>query len=135
MSYKLLEQEIKAVINLPAQKRYSYFIKKIVDSEEVWSLVDSQGWCLFSDSENNEVFPIWSDAKYASFCVNEYWGESNPKKISLNDFLDKWISGLQKDKRLIGIFPLCNSSNLADKGVVVSPERLYQDISEELEKY
>lgn len=36
-------KEIENVIKLDKTKKYEYFIKKIVDYEEVWSLRDEEG--------------------------------------------------------------------------------------------
>lgn len=35
------QKEFEFVINLPANIRYEYFIKKVVDSEEVWGLYEN----------------------------------------------------------------------------------------------
>uniref|UniRef100_UPI00403EFC46 DUF2750 domain-containing protein n=1 Tax=Paenibacillus sp. Y5S-9 TaxID=3122489 RepID=UPI00403EFC46 len=40
------QKEFESVINLPANIRYEYFIKKVVDSEEVWGLYENGGQLL-----------------------------------------------------------------------------------------
>ncbi|GLJ03691.1 hypothetical protein [Bacillus sp. YKCMOAS1] len=39
-------KELETTIQLSAKKRYDYFIKKIVDLEEVWSLSNEKGWVM-----------------------------------------------------------------------------------------
>ncbi|MEF2294084.1 DUF2750 domain-containing protein [Virgibacillus dokdonensis] len=51
-------KEIEIVSNLSGIKRYEYFIKKVVDFEEVWGLYEG-GWAI-SESENGEsLMPFW----------------------------------------------------------------------------
>ncbi|WP_260849873.1 DUF2750 domain-containing protein [Bacillus pumilus] len=42
-------KELETTIQLSAKKRYDYFIKKIVDFEEVWSLRNEKGWVMSED--------------------------------------------------------------------------------------
>ncbi|MFB8735254.1 DUF2750 domain-containing protein [Bacillus sp. SL00103] len=42
-------KELETTVQLPAKKRYDYFIKKIVDFEEVWSLRNEKGWVMSED--------------------------------------------------------------------------------------
>lgn len=53
-----------------------------------------------------------------------------PRQIELEVWLDRWLPGIQQDGRLIAIFPTAD-----DKGVVVAPERLANDLEIELQNY
>ncbi|MCZ1269023.1 DUF2750 domain-containing protein, partial [Paenibacillus tundrae] len=46
----MTSKEFEAVIKLPANIRYEYFIKKVTDSEEIWGLYDD-GWAMSSDDK------------------------------------------------------------------------------------
>jgi hypothetical protein len=45
-------------------------------------------------------------------------------------WLSRWIPGLEKDCRLVGVFPTPK-----DKAVVVTTKRFEDDLIQELEKY
>ncbi|WP_236824386.1 DUF2750 domain-containing protein [Bacillus subtilis] len=38
------EKELEMTLKLDPDQRYRYFIKKVVDYEEVWSLSNDKGW-------------------------------------------------------------------------------------------
>ncbi|PTY77790.1 hypothetical protein B5V89_13415 [Heyndrickxia sporothermodurans] len=123
-----MNNEIKAVVKLPALKRYGYFIKKVADFEEVWGLYDG-GWAMTEDSEGNQLVPFWPKREFADLCNEENWEGYKPKKIDLDVFIDKWIPGMKNDGSKIAIFWYNNDS------IVVDPERLLSDLEEELENY
>lgn len=39
-----MNKEAENVLKLDNRKKYEYFIKKVADFEEVWSLRDEDGW-------------------------------------------------------------------------------------------
>jgi hypothetical protein len=132
MSYLVNDKEYENVIRLSPGKRYEYFIKKCCDWQEIWSIGDQSGWCLFGDPHESECVPIWPAERYArAFCVDE-WKDCVPEIISLDDWLKKWIPGLKKDKRLIAIFPVTSDKI---NSVVRTPSELLKDIEKELENY
>ena len=129
MNYKVNDKEFFSVISLSPSKRYLYLIKKIVDFKEIWSLWD-EGWALYSDEENNECIPIWPNEQYAQVCAIDNWVNYLPKKISLLDWINKWIPGMKNDRRKVAAFPTSN-----DKGIIIEPDRIKNDINKELGNY
>ena len=122
------EKELNSVLKLPSSKRYEYFIKKICDWEEVWTLYN-EGFATISDDEGNILVPFWPAKRYAEFFANEEWAGYKPEMIVLDDFIDKWLPGMLKDGYKPAIF--WNSHNSA----VTKIENLLRDIEEELENY
>jgi hypothetical protein len=49
--------------------------------------------------------------------------------IDLDSFKEKWLPGMAKDSYLVSVFPTPKQ-----KGVVVPPARLTEDLNEELTK-
>ena len=126
---RIKSQEIESVVNLVGAERYSYFIKKVADSEKLWSLKNKDGWVLASDSDGKQVVPVWSHIEYAKLCMNDEWRDCSPEVINLREWMDRWIPGMIKDKKKVGVFP-----TIVSKGVVVDPERLHNDLNDELSK-
>ena len=121
--------EIESVVRLSGPERYAYFIKRVVDAEKLWSLKNKDGWILASDIYGSQVVPVWSHAEYAKLCANDEWRNCSPATINLRDWIDKWIPGMIQDKRKVAVFP-----TIVSKGVVVIPEKLRDDLNNELSK-
>jgi hypothetical protein len=122
MSYKLSEREFKAVCELNESQRYDHFIKRISDWRELWGLSSSTGWDFFRDDHGNQLFPVWPHARYAQAYTTGEWANDVPKAISLKDWLQGWTEKLASNRMLVTVFPVDSH------GVVVSPERLKNDI-------
>jgi hypothetical protein len=46
MTWVMDDKEFEAVFSLPAQRRYAYLLKRVVDWERIWSLGTQEGWAL-----------------------------------------------------------------------------------------
>lgn len=130
MSWNVSDQEYKSVITLSGAKRYSYFVKKVADWEEVWSLRNEDGWVLAADETGLKVIPVWPHERYAKACLTQEWQDCNPAMIDLEVWMQKWLPGMIQDGRRVAIFPTPD-----DKGVVVEPTRIQHDLSDECEQY
>ncbi len=116
------------VINLPAPERYSYFIRKVADFEEVWGLYN-EGWALLED-KGDRMLAFWPEAEFAELCTSDVWKNYTPKKISIDDFTEKWLEGMKKDGTDAVIF-----LTPGQKGIIVSAQQLLDDLKEELAQY
>jgi hypothetical protein len=123
-----INEKLTNVINLPAPERYSYFIRKVADFEEVWGLYDN-GWALL-ENDGNRVIAFWPELEFAELCAVETWKNYTPKKINLEEFLEKWLTGMKKDGTEAAIF-----YTPQEKGIVVSAQQLFDDLNEEVTQY
>lgn len=117
------------ILALSENERYEYFIRKVVDFEEVWGLYND-GWALLGDDSGTQVFPFWPEKEFAELCSDDLWKGYTPKPIKLELFLEKWIPGMEKDNLIINIFHTPKS-----KGKIVKPIELRDDLLHELENY
>lgn len=121
-------KEFDAVIKLPAQKRYEYFIKKVADYEELWGLYDN-GWAITEDDQGNKMIPFWPKKEYADFCAKDEWKGYDSESIDLYEFINDWLPNMKLEKIKPSIF-------LNDKGsIVLEIENLINDLEYELENY
>jgi hypothetical protein len=130
MAWILRDDEIAAVLQLDGGARYSYCVKKITDEKQLWSLMQDDGWALMADDTDQELIPIWPHEKFATLCATGFFADHQPKSIAIDTWLERWIPGMEKDGRIIAVFPTAES-----KGVLVDPRRFEADIREELLKY
>lgn len=124
----MLNQEVKNVLQIDKKKQYEYFVKKVADFEEVWSLRDDEGWATLGVDEN-EFFPVWPKKEFADICISEEWKNYYPESIALEEFLDDWIDGLKEDN--IRITVMWNNGS----GIDIEWDTLREDIERELENY
>ena len=124
-------EEFGAVSSLPGPQRYEYFLKRVVDAEEVWLLRSASGWIVASDDDGVGLFPVWSDEAYAQACREGEWAESEPTSIPLEEWRAKWLPELERDGRRVAVFPVRGGVT----GVSVDPHRLLEDIDAEEGRY
>ncbi|MGX1193087.1 DUF2750 domain-containing protein [Metabacillus sp. SLBN-84] len=120
--------EINTVSKLPANVRYEYFIKKVTDYEEVWSLFND-GWATSRDEDGNLFIPFFPKKEFAEISAEKEWASYKARSISLDDFIEKWLTGMKKDGIIPSIFPSENDR------VAVSIDVLFKDLETELENY
>lgn len=124
----MISKEVENVLKLSNAKKYEYFIKKIADYEEVWSIKDEDGWATLGEADES-FFPVWAKKEYSDLCISGEWEEYRSAKIDLYEFIEEWIPGLKKDG--IKVTVMWNEG----KGIDVDWDNLVEDIRAELEKY
>jgi hypothetical protein len=130
MSYRINDKEIENVLALSGADRCEHFVKRVADWEEVWSLRDEKGWVSSENDEGIKSIPVWPHPEYAKLCAEESWKGNKPSSIELQAFMEKWLSGMEKDGLLVAVFPTPSG-----KSVQVSPAELKQHLQEECEQY
>ncbi|TDL92418.1 DUF2750 domain-containing protein [Vibrio vulnificus] len=121
-------KEVEVVKNLPAPRRYEYFIKKVADFEEVWGLFND-GWAISKDDDGNSLMPFWPKKEFANLCAVGDWENYQAEKIELDEFIQEWLPGLKEDDINPSIF-----WNNVDSAVL-EIDILILDLEEELKKY
>lgn len=121
-------KEVENVLKLNNSKKYEYFIKKIVDYEEVWSLKHELGWATLG-KDNKSFFPVWAKKEYSDLCIGDEWKEYKSEKIDIYEFVEDWIPGLKEDGISITVMWY------EGKGIEVKWDALVEDIRRGLENY
>jgi len=126
---KLNTKEIEAIVKLPSNKRYEYFLKKITDWENVWGLYND-GWALMSDNSGESYFPLWPFKEYADLYAVDEWAFYKPKQMNLKTFKEGLLMDLKIDKVRLSIFPTKLSENMT-----VEIDDFLKDMNSEESKY
>ncbi|HVW50489.1 MAG TPA: DUF2750 domain-containing protein [Trinickia sp.] len=121
-------KKIENVLRLDEQSRCDYFVRKVADFEVVWGLFDT-GWATASAGATTAV-PFWPEEEFAALCATAEWQRFHPKSIALDDFLGRWLPGMEKDHRVCVVF-----STPTDRGSLLHPRDLDKLIRQELEQY
>ena len=104
MSYDLSASEHKSTLGLSNHQRYQYFIDKVAEHGEIWSLANEEGWVTLT-SEGDNCLPIWPHPDFAREWATGDWEDCTPKSVELKVWLERWTKGLTADETLLVVFP------------------------------
>lgn len=127
---KTTNKEIEAVSQLEAFQRYEYFIKRVADSDKMYTLVDDYGNLAIADVENSAVLSVWSAFEFAENNAVDEWGSSSVKEITIEEFEEDIIDIIEKNNWLINVFSIKGKS-----GFIVDINEFAKDLSAEMQKY
>jgi len=127
---KITNKEIEAVSQLEAFQRYEYFIKRVADSERMYTLVDDNGNFAIADVESSTVLSVWSASEFAENNAVDEWGSFSVKEITLEEFEEDIIDMIEENNWLISVFSIKGKS-----GFVVDINEFAKDLSAEMQKY
>lgn len=123
--------ELVQMLEMSGEERYDYFLSAVLESRDIWILINADNLFLKLVSEEEGVahVPVWPSAEFAE----EYArgpGGLTPKSISLPDFFKKWVPGLTKDKLEVGVFPGADGTLW-----ITAPEELKRDLQDEMSAF
>ena len=130
---KVSKQELEAVTALSPEKRYNYFVKRICDWEQVWTLYEDD-YIVLNEAKNDKLyillFPFKDFAEHYATNTRGMKGVSY-KSFEINEFLETIIKKLQANNVSNAlVFPVANGY-----GLNVSMTDMVKDIQSELENY
>ena len=130
---KVSKQELEAVIALSPEKRYNYFVKRICDWEQVWTLYEDD-YIVLNEAKNGKLyillFPFKDFAEHYATNTRGMKGVSY-KSFEINEFLETIIKKLQANNVSNAlVFLVANGY-----GLNVSMTDIVKDIQSELENY
>lgn len=123
-------KEFDNIINLTPFERYKYFIKKVADFEELWTITYSDGDYALSDVEDNIVISFWPKPEYITSNLADGWENCNSKKLTLDDLEDEIFDLIASQNYLINVFPVNGKS-----GFIVNLDEFARDLFEELKNF
>lgn len=93
-----------AVLGDNEDDNYRLFLTQVHQTGQIWGLYSEEGWaiCPSIEYEETEVFPFWSDKRYAAAMCTDEWSIYEPRAITLEDFLTEWLPGIHEDNAMIG---------------------------------
>lgn len=104
MSYTLNRTDLDTVPGLSADERHDYFVEKILEGGQVWTLGSDRGMVMMS-SDGEEVLPVWPHPDFAAAWASHDWSDCEPVPIELDAWLERWLPGMKRDEVVLAIFP------------------------------
>lgn len=117
------------ILKLEPFKRYQYFIKKIADFEELWTIVDENGNYAISEIDDFSLISFWTAEEFIFPNLEEGWKNCKPLKINLEYLEEELFTEIASQNYLINVFPINEKS-----GFVVSLDEFKRDLEEELDE-
>jgi len=123
-------KEIERVSMLSPKERYNYFLKRVADSEELYSLKNNVNEFIVSELEGNLLFPMWSAKEFAEISLFGGWENHKIILLNLDDLEEEVFDLIAKRNYLLNIFPVKEKT-----GFIVDLDEFARDLSDELKKY
>ena len=123
-------KEVESVSKLIPLERYRYFIKKIADYEELWTIIDENGDYALSDIDDIVLISFWSAKEYIYSNLEQGWANCKPIKLTLTDLEETIFDLIDSRNYLINVFPVNGKS-----GFIIDLDEFTRDLSNELKNY
>jgi hypothetical protein len=128
---KISPKEIETLMFCNPDVRYQYTIKRIADTETLWTLgVDNQTFAIQKSGEDY-LLPIWSSKEFAIIFGSTFMKEYNCFPISLDNFEESIIDIICENGYLLNVFP----TQTEEIGKVVGINSFSEDLSAALSEY
>ena len=127
---ELHSKEIERVSNLEPFERYKYFLKRVADSESLYTLKSDNGNYVISEIDDNRLFPMWSAREYAELCKENGWSDYIVEELTLDDLEEEIFDLIASERYLINVFPTQEKT-----GFIVDLDEFARDLSDELKHY
>lgn len=120
MRFEPYEAEYKAIPGMSNGERLDYFLLRVFEAEDVWSLKIGPAW--FDElNEGKRCQPLWPYKRYASEAALDTWMDCRPDSISLEYFLYNDLQRLIEQDILLNLMP----RGAQQPGCLISPQRLF----------
>ena len=128
---RISNEEYEALTKCQPEVRYQYTLKRIADTETMWSIVGDKNSFAIQSFGKERLLPIWSSKEYTQvFCINDN-ADCESIAITLDSFEESVIDYICKEELLLNVFPTIQEP----VGKIVGLNTFAEDLSEILEDY
>ena len=92
MTWELSEQEMQGLYAASDEKRYSYFVSRVADWGEAWSLKQGEDWASLTDG-GQRYFPVWPHPGFVEENVEGEWAGNEIAPFTVDSLLE-WLDSL-----------------------------------------
>jgi len=129
MPYRINSKHLTNVQKLPAPERYDYFVKRVADWQEAWSVQGDKGLLTGTDDAGIIYIPFWAHRMFAEMCTTGEWSNGRIVRVGIRELMDKMLPQLEADQQRVYVMPVPSGT-----GIPVDPRRLRHDLLSELAK-
>ncbi len=128
---KISSQEKQALLSCSSDIRYKYSIKRIADTEIIWTLGLQDESFAVQKNGNDKFFLVWNSKDFADIFGSKYLKEYVCIPIPLEIFEEKTIDYICESGCLINVFP----TQTEIFGKIVDINTFAEDLAKALEEY
>ncbi|WP_349438020.1 DUF2750 domain-containing protein [Pararhizobium sp. A13] len=98
------------------------FFSEVIAHGSVWSIQDGKGFPTSTNLDGQTAMPFWSLESKAQKVIDNVFAYSGFRtcRLELPEFVDRWLSGLERDGLYVGI----NWSGKRATGFDITPENV-----------
>ncbi|MFC4701103.1 DUF2750 domain-containing protein [Glaciecola siphonariae] len=111
-----------SIMQMPADKRYTHLLAQAKTTQLLWILTDEHG-CVMLNTEDEDCVPVWPSQDYAQYWATGDWADCKAQSIGVNEWLERWTTGLEGDELLVVACP-----NPDEPGLVLEPDMFDEDL-------
>ncbi|MCW8108759.1 DUF2750 domain-containing protein [Alteromonas ponticola] len=116
---------IKQAAALSAEERLELFLQYVDKAGEVWVLLGENGYVMMETLEGH-CLPVWPHQQLVSCWHQSQKSEASAKSIGIEEFLQTWLPGLDKNNTTLAIFPAAEN----EAAIIVTAEAFKLSLSE-----
>lgn len=125
------KQEIQNVLLLNPHQRYDYFIGKVADWEQVWTLGNHEGLVTAQDDSPCLFLPLWVAKEYAELCLTDEWVGCFPLPMTLEHLMTEILPDMASANIKTAIMMLPNGKGTP----IFDAQSVLDDLQEECQQY
>ncbi|EJD6581679.1 DUF2750 domain-containing protein [Providencia rettgeri] len=125
------EKEICNVQKLRPQQKYTYFVGKIADWEQVWAISDGNSLITVRNGMHDLSLPLWSAKAYVEQCLTGEWAHFSPILFSLEHLMTEVLPDMHEANIKVAIMMQPDRKNI----LLYDAARLLSDLQEECQQY
>lgn len=122
---------VKQAASLDASQRQALFLQYVEIAGQIWMKQGQEGFVMIEPTDADAVadfsalLPLWPHKDLIDLWAPASSNDSKASDVSLKDFCDIWLPGLQKNNIGLLVFPTDE-----DTGIVLSAQELSDSFSE-----
>ena len=104
----------------------SAFYEQVAKDRSVWTIRDASGFPAPATRDGGRAMPFWSSRSRVELVIatDPAYRDFEPVNVSWDEFLAKWIPGLEAEDLLVGV----NWSGPRATGYDLEPDKLVQAV-------
>ncbi|MBD3584845.1 DUF2750 domain-containing protein [Salinimonas sp. HHU 13199] len=122
---------VKQAASLDASQRQELFLHYVEKAGQVWMKQGKEGFVMIEPTDTDAVanfsaiLPVWPHKDLVHLWGATTCQNSEPAVLSVSEFCDTWLPGLQKNNIGLLIFPTDE-----DNGIVLSAQEMSESFAE-----
>ena len=110
--YELTEKEHDAVLQLNAEYRRSYFLKKALEQGGFYIIVDNDGPFMLEDLDTDEadekatVLPVFAHETFANEFISSGVKDGKAQFVTNDAYNNSWVEMLKSNEVMIAFMPV-----------------------------